>query len=226
MMTVSQDCGSYSANSKENLTGDMKNYFVILAYGLVLLALAACEPVKLQTSSPAITQPDVIVTPVVTPAENSSEELNIQEESITTAAPQTETETVELLEETVITNQLALKADEAETTIEEVPETPIIEKKQVAVISRLKPVNQLGKKQTQLRALIGLPDIQRAEGNIVTWQYQQADCVVDFFFNRNAQSAENPTVFSWDMRAKEFGRQLDQLKCEAQLADRKSQARG
>lgn len=199
----------------------------LLLTGAAAIMLCACQPISFPPSNNAQpvtseitqTQPDqqpeavanTALVAEVTPSENTV----LQSEEI--SEPETEVPEILLTEDKQ--DKLALKSDERET------QTVIIEKKQNTVAAQFKPVNQLGKKQSQLKILIGSPDKQRMEGKIMTWQYQQPDCIVDFFFSVDGHYHGDEAVVSWDMRAKEFGAALDQQRCEAQLADRKTQNR-
>lgn len=198
-----------------------------LLTGAAVIMLCACQPVSFPPSNNAQpvtseitqTQPDqqpkaVSNTALIAEAA-PSENIVLQSEAIA----ETETQVPEILLAEDKQDKLALKSDERET------QTVIIEKKQKPVAARFKPVNQLGKKQSQLKKLIGSPDKQRMEGKIMTWQYQQPDCIVDFFFSIDGHYHGNEAVVSWDMRAKEFGEALDQQRCESQLADRKTHNR-
>ena len=215
--------------SSQHQTGQASQmrFTPLLLTGAAVIMLCACQPVSFPPSNNAQpvtseitqTQPDqqpkaVSNTALIAEAA-PSENIVLQNEAIA----ETETQVPEILLAEDKQDKLALKSDERET------QTVIIEKKQKPAAAQFKPVNQLGKKQSQLKILIGSPDKQRMEGKIMTWQYQQPDCIVDFFFSVDGHYHGNEAVVSWDMRAKEFGAALDQQRCEAQLADRKTHNR-
>ena len=122
-------------------------------------------------------------------------------------------------------DDMALKADEMSTQTALIA-PKLIEQKPVQPARAIKPVNQIGKTQNSLLSLLGQPDIERREGGVITWQYQQKACVVDFFFKWVENETVRPVIFSWDMRPRQYGAALDQQQCEEQLADNEIRIRG
>ena len=80
------------------------------------------------------------------------------------------------------------------------------------------PASQIGKLADSLNIVIGEADFIRQDGQIEIWQYQQPDCVVDFYVPLG--NSEKNHISGWDMRPRIFGSQLDIQLCKAQLADR------
>ena len=78
----------------------------------------------------------------------------------------------------------------------------------------LDPQLFLGQSPDQLKNRLGAPSILRTEGDVVIWQYQLSDCVVDFFFyDKAGMLAATHT----DMRSPFLGGQLDQAACRHAL---------
>ena len=60
---------------------------------------------------------------------------------------------------------------------------------------------------------LGHAKITRQEGPAEIWQYHFKNCVVDFFFYSNNESASKLTAKSWDIRSAVIGRNFDRAAC-------------
>ena len=95
---------------------------------------------------------------------------------------------------------------------------PAPKKAEQPAIPLFTPASQIGKLADSLNIIIGEADFIRQDGQIEIWQYQQPDCVVDFYVPLG--DSEKNHISGWDMRPRIFGSQLDIQLCQAQLADR------
>ena len=95
---------------------------------------------------------------------------------------------------------------------------PAPKKAEQPAIPLFTPASQIGKLADSLNIVIGEADFIRQDGQIEIWQYQQPDCVVDFYVPLGA--SEKNHISGWYMRPRIFGNQLDIQLCKAQLADR------
>ena len=95
---------------------------------------------------------------------------------------------------------------------------PAPKKAEQPAIPLFTPASQIGKLADSLNIVIGEADFIRQDGQIEIWQYQQPDCVVDFYVPLG--DSEKNHISGWDMRPRIFGSQLDIQLCKAQLADR------
>ena len=95
---------------------------------------------------------------------------------------------------------------------------PAPKKAEQPAIPLFTPASQIGKLADSLNIIIGEADFIRQDGQIEIWQYQQPDCVVDFYVPLG--DSEKNHISGWDMRPRIFGSQLDIQLCKAQLADR------
>ena len=96
--------------------------------------------------------------------------------------------------------------------------TPAPKQAEQPAIPPFTPASQIGKLADSLNIVIGEADFIRQDGQIEIWQYQQPDCVVDFYVPLG--DSEKNHISGWDMRPRIFGNQLDIQLCKAQLADR------
>ena len=96
--------------------------------------------------------------------------------------------------------------------------SPAPKKAEQPAIPLFTPASQIGKLADSLNIIIGEADFIRQDGQIEIWQYQQPDCVVDFYVPLG--DSEKNHISGWDMRPRIFGSQLDIQLCKAQLADR------
>ena len=98
------------------------------------------------------------------------------------------------------------------------PTSTIIPESDVPVFTvtpkELDPQLLLGQSPNQFENRLGPPSILRKEGNVEIWQYQLADCVIDFFFYE--KSGTLAAIYT-DMRSPFFGGQLDQAACKHAL---------
>ena len=71
----------------------------------------------------------------------------------------------------------------------------------------------------RLRARLGDADFARQEGNMKTWQYRFASCVVDYFLFPEESVTR---VAGWSWRAPVIGMEVDATACRQALARRDS----
>lgn len=187
-----------------------------------LLILSACQPLEQPITSGLQAADIKIVSASAQQAEQTPSSEPVVDNSIeiisSATAEQAEPSQQQDDNDAEPADDMALKTDEMSTqTALMAPK--LIEQKPVQPARVIKPVNQIGKTQNALLSLLGQPDIERREGGVITWQYQQKDCVVDFFFKWDENETVRPAIFSWDMRPRQYGAALDQRQCEEQLAD-------
>ena len=85
--------------------------------------------------------------------------------------------------------------------------------------AELAPASLIGVTPDMLRARLGEADFARQEGDMKTWQYRFADCVVDYFlFPQDGASR----VASWAWRSPVVGMTVDATSCRRALARRDS----
>ena len=85
--------------------------------------------------------------------------------------------------------------------------------------AELAPASLIGVSPDMLRARLGEADFARQEGDMKTWQYRFADCVVDYFlFPQDGASR----VASWAWRSPVVGMTVDATSCRRALARRDS----
>ena len=85
--------------------------------------------------------------------------------------------------------------------------------------AEMAPASLIGVTPDMLRARLGEADFARQEGDMKTWQYRFADCVVDYFlFPQDGASR----VASWAWRSPVVGMTVDATSCRRALARRDS----
>ena len=75
---------------------------------------------------------------------------------------------------------------------------PAPKKAEQPAIPLFTPASQIGKLADSLNIVIGEADFIRQDGQIEIWQYQQPDCVVDFYVPLG--DSEKNHISGWDMR--------------------------
>jgi len=192
--------------------------FTPFILGLFVIALSACQPITLtltksglKTSLPTASIP------------KQAETLSTQEQ----LAPQPEALSEELPEE--------LSEELPEETITEIPEgewaietadlasPPAIEPPaELPKIIAIDPQELLGKTADYIASQLGEADFKRREGQIGIWQYRQANCVVDFFFQNtdDTSNLSQKTAIALDVRKRIIGQPLDEKRCQKELYQR------
>ena len=85
--------------------------------------------------------------------------------------------------------------------------------------AELEPASLVGVLPDRLRARLGDADFARQEGNMKTWQYRFASCVVDYFLFPEEGVTR---VAGWSWRAPVIGMEVDSTACRQALARRDS----
>ncbi len=72
----------------------------------------------------------------------------------------------------------------------------------------INPLNIKNLKTSEISQLLGRPDFIREEANIVTWQYRNQICVLDFFLTKDTD-----LLNFTDIRSRTYGESLNIMKC-------------
>ena len=192
--------------------------FTLFILGLFVLALSACQPVTLtltksglKTSLPTASIP------------KQAETLSTQEQR----APQPEALSEELSEESPeeLPEETIAEMREGEAAIEtaNLASPPAIElPAELPKITTIDPQELLGKTADYIASQLGEADFKRREGQIGIWQYWQANCVVDFFFQNtdDTSNLSQKTAIALDVRKRIIGQPLDEKRCQKELYQR------
>ena len=188
--------------------------FTLFILGLFVLALSACQPVTLtltksglKTSLPTASIP------------KQAETLSTQEQR----APQPEALSEELPEE--LPEETIAEILEGEAAIETANlASPLAIKlpAELPKITAIDPQELLGKTADYIASQLGEADFKRREGQIGIWQYWQANCVVDFFFQNtdDTSNLSQKTAIALDVRKRIIGQPLDEERCQKELYQR------
>ena len=89
-------------------------------------------------------------------------------------------------------------------------------------ITTINPQELLGKTLEDITNQLGEADFKRSEGQIGIWQYRQANCVVDFFFQMTDTSTNlsQKTAIALDIRKRIISQPLDEVRCQKELYQR------
>ena len=89
-------------------------------------------------------------------------------------------------------------------------------------ITAIDPQELLGKTADYIASQLGEADFKRREGQIGIWQYRQANCVVDFFFQNtdDTSNLSQKTAIALDVRKRIIGQPLDEKRCQKELYQR------
>ena len=89
-------------------------------------------------------------------------------------------------------------------------------------ITTLDPQELLGKTLDDIANQLGEADFKRSEGQIGIWQYRQANCVVDFFFQMTDTSTNlsQKIAIALDIRKRIISQPLDEVRCQKELYQR------
>ena len=188
--------------------------FTPVILGLFVLALSACQPVTLtltksglKTSLPTASIP------------KQAETLSTQEQR----APQPEALSEELPEELPEETIAEIREGEAAIETANLASPPTIElPAELPKITAIDPQELLGKTADYIASQLGEADFKRREGQIGIWQYRQANCVVDFFFQNtdDTSNLSQKTAIALDVRKRIIGQPLDEKRCQKELYQR------
>ena len=194
--------------------------FITPILGLFALALSACQPVNLtdldlQTS---------LSTPSAQPAKTPSATIQAETSSTEELAGSTPKVLPEVLPkdttEENLTGEAAIEtANLASLPAIELPEELPAEPSKITAID---PQELLGKTLEDITNQLGEADFKRSEGQIGIWQYRQANCVVDFFFQMidTSTNLSQKTAIALDIRKRIISQPLDEVRCQKELYQR------
>ena len=192
--------------------------FTLFILGLFVLALSACQPVTLTlTKSGLKTSLPTASIPKQAETLSTQEQLAPQPEALSEESPEELSE--ELPEETIA------EILQGEATIEtaNLASPPAIKlPAELPKITAIDPQELLGKTADYIASQLGEADFKRREGQIGIWQYWQANCVVDFFFQNtdDTSNLSQKTAIALDVRKRIIGQPLDEKRCQKELYQR------
>lgn len=180
-------------------------------FGVFMLGLGACQPLIPPTISPPVQTASqsgqaVVTVPIVAPASTEAATTTLNTEDIASepsAKPASEGTT---------TDRAALASTVAVTAPPKPPE-----------IKDIDPRSFLKKPVQNMTNILGEADFTRVEGQIGIWQFQQKNCVVDFFF-RAPDANGDPSrqlITALDVRSRIIGQPLDEKGCRKELYQRR-----
>ena len=176
--------------------------------GGCVLALSACQPVTLTESG--------LQTNISTPSlPKQAETLSTQKQVTTQSKKPAEEFPEEKITETL--------ADEAIIETAKLASLAAIEPAaKLPKITTIDPKKFLGKTSEFIAGQLGEPDFKRREGQIGIWQYRQANCVVDFFFQNthNPPNLSQKPAIALDIRKRIIGQPLNEERCQKELYQR------
>ena len=192
--------------------------FTLFILGLFVLALSACQPVTLTlTKSGLKTSLPTASTPKQAETLSTQEQLAPQPEALSEELPEESPE--ELPEETVA----EIREGEAAIETANLASPPAIKlPAELPKITAIDPQELLGKTADYIASQLGEADFKRREGQIGIWQYWQANCVVDFFFQNtdDTSNLSQKTAIALDVRKRIIGQPLDEKRCQKELYQR------
>jgi hypothetical protein len=188
--------------------------FTPFILGLFVIALSACQPVTL-----SLTKSGLKTSPPTAPIPKQAETLSTQEQLTPVPEALSEELPEELSEETIA------EIPEGEAAIEtaDLASPPAIElPAELPKITTIDPQELLGKTADYIASQLGEADFKRTEGQIGIWQYRQANCVVDFFFQNtdDTSNLSQKTAIALDVRKRIIGPPLDEKRCQKELYQR------
>lgn|GEM_PF-448863 len=194
--------------------------FITPILGLFALALSACQPVTLTDSGLQTS----LSTPLAQPAKTPSATIQAETSSTDELAGSTPKVLPEVLPkdttEENLTGEAAIEtANLASLPAIELPEELPAEPPKITAIN---PQELLGKTLEDITNQLGEADFKRSEGQIGIWQYRQANCVVDFFFQMTDTSTNlsQKTAIALDIRKRIISQPLDEVRCQKELYQR------
>lgn len=192
--------------------------FTLFILGLFVLALSACQPVTLTlTKSGLKTSLPTASTPKQAETLSTQEQLAPQPEALSEELPEESPE--ELPEETIA----EIREGEAAIETANLASPPAIKlPAELPKITAIDPQELLGKTADYIASQLGEADFKRREGQIGIWQYRQANCVVDFFFQNtdDTSNLSQKTAIALDVRKRIIGQPLDEERCQKELYQR------
>lgn len=192
--------------------------FTLFILGLFVLALSACQPVTLTlTKSGLKTSLPTASIPKQAETLSTQEQLAPQPEALSEESPEELSE--ELPEETIA----EILQGEAAIETENLASPPAIKlPAELPKITAIDPQELLGKTADYIASQLGEADFKRREGQIGIWQYWQANCVVDFFFQNtdDTSNLSQKTAIALDVRKRIIGQPLDEERCQKELYQR------
>lgn len=192
--------------------------FTLFILGLFVLALSACQPVTLTlTKSGLKTSLPTASIPKQAETLSTQEQLAPQPEALSEELPEESPE--ELPEETIA----EIREGEAAIETANLASPPTIElPAELPKITAIDPQELLGKTADYIAGQLGEADFKRREGQIGIWQYWQANCVVDFFFQNtdDTSNLSQKTAIALDVRKRIIGQPLDEERCQKELYQR------
>ena len=185
-------------------------------------ALASCQNLPAQLATAGNAEQAEISSPAPAPAPNSDNAETSESVDIAAAALPSQTEentaSPSNTEQEDSNTKIEDESDAESLVVASANIAPAPKKAEQPAIPLFTPASQIGKLADSLNIVIGEADFIRQDGQIEIWQYQQPDCVVDFYVPLG--DSEKNHISGWDMRPRIFGNQLDIQLCKAQLADR------
>ena len=192
--------------------------FTLFILGLFVLALSACQPVTLTlTKSGLKTSLPTASIPKQAETRSTQEQRAPQPQAL--AEEISEESPEELLEETIA----EIREGEAAIETANLASPPAIElPAELPKITTIDPQELLGKTADYIASQLGEADFKRREGQIGIWQYRQANCVVDFFFQNtdDRSNLSQKTAIALDVRKRIIGQPLDEKRCQKELYQR------
>ena len=192
--------------------------FTLFILGLFVLALSACQPVTLTlTKSGLKTSLPTASIPKQAETLSTQEQLAPQPEALSEESPEELSE--ELPEETIA----EIRQGEAAIETANLASPPAIKlPAELPKITAIDPQELLGKTADYIASQLGEADFKRREGQIGIWQYWQANCVVDFFFQNtdDTSNLSQKTAIALDVRKRIIGQPLDEERCQKELYQR------
>ncbi|MDC1135107.1 hypothetical protein OAT45_00215 [Alphaproteobacteria bacterium] len=186
--------------------------FITPILGLFALALSACQPVTLTDSGLQTS----LSTPSGQPAKTPSATIQAETSSTEELAGSTPKVLPKDTTEENLTGEAAIEtANLASLPAIELPAEP-------PKITTINPQELLGKTLEDITNQLGEADFKRSEGQIGIWQYRQANCVVDFFFQMTDTSTNlsQKTAIALDIRKRIISQPLDEVRCQKELYQR------
>ena len=194
----------------------VRRVYVFILPVLLWGALASCQhlPAQLATAGNAGTSESVDIATAALPSQTEG---NAASPSDTKQAMK-DSPVQENTEQEDSNTKIEDESDAESVVVASANIAPAPKKAEQPAIPLFTPASQIGKLADSLNIVIGEADFIRQDGQIEIWQYQQPDCVVDFYVPLG--NSEKNHISGWDMRPRIFGNQLDIQLCKAQLADR------
>ena len=194
--------------------------FITPILGLFALALSACQPVTLTDSGLQTS----LSTPSAQPAKTPSATIQAETTSTDELAGSTPKVLPEVLPKDTTEENLTGEAAIETANLASLPaiELPEVLPEELPKITTIDPQELLGKTLDDIANQLGEADFKRSEGQIGIWQYRQANCVVDFFFQMTDTSTNlsQKIAIALDIRKRIISQPLDEVRCQKELYQR------